>query len=119
MTVIPAEVLSMVSEANFKVDQVHTANFYLKASTGKRVMRAEDSIMQVVKGMETVDLTVHKAEVDGIDLLHRCKDLDQVLRIFLLDEKLFVDYSKIKFMSIAVGGNYSKEFFKNVSEIVY
>ena len=41
--------------------------------------------------------------MDGIDVVHRHKDLDAVLRIFLLDEEVFDDYSKIKHVSMIVG----------------
>ena len=75
-------------------------------------MRVEDVIRQAVKHIGIVDFIACKAKVDRIDMLCRCKDLDRVLRIFLLDEKLFADYSKIKHMRIVVGSDHRKGFLQ-------
>ena len=73
--------------------------------------------MQAVKDMVKIDLTACEAEVDGVSTLRRCKDLDQAIRNFLLDEKLLADFSKEKWVPMVVVGNHSKVIFASLMSL--
>ena len=49
--------------------------------------------------------------IEGKYIAHRCKDVDAVLRKFLMDCQLFDDYGKIKFICLALGRDYDKGSF--------
>ena len=104
----PADALSMISKDNLKAKEAHTINLHLISSADRRVTRKEDIIRKVVKGTCAVDLIAFEAKVDGIDISCRWKDLDQVLKIFLLDGELFVDHSKIKHKKMVVRRDHDK-----------
>ena len=57
-TISPAEALSIISEDNLKVKQVHTINVHLKAITSERATFKEDNITEVVVDIDIVDLIV-------------------------------------------------------------
>ena len=94
-------------------------NRYMKEGTGRKVMCNEKFTRKEMDKFEFIDFCNFEEKINGVIISHRCKNANEVVSKFLLDENNFPNCSKVKHLFIVLGRDYEKGAFTMIFTLCF